>query len=147
MKNTIINKKSAYRYLTRLKRNSELTFSKHEIFGNLALSLDTIRKRLMISRIVNQIWHASHIQLSATRLISIKKVYKDINVGQLRHRKLDEFLQTIYLQFEFLDGRNTIHLPLFERGLHDPGDLPVIERKARYWQDLLSEIRLLKTGS
>jgi len=143
MKNKIIQKRTAYRYLIKLRRSSELSFSKHEIFGNLTLSLDSIRRKLMISKAVNQIWHSFQIPLNATRLISIKKVYKDIYVGQLRYRKLEEFLETIYLQFEFFDGRNTIHLPVFERGTNNLSDLPDIEKKVAYWQDLLSELRLL----
>jgi hypothetical protein len=123
---------------------ADSSFSKHEILGNLSLSLDSIRRKLMISRIGNKFMEIFHIPLHATKLISIKKVYSNIRVGQLKFRKLDEFLETIYLQFEFTDGRNTIHLPVFERSANHIRELPEIEKKVNYWQDLLSELRLLK---
>ncbi|PWT77666.1 MAG: hypothetical protein C5B59_03415 [Bacteroidetes bacterium] len=119
-------------------------FLKQERFGNLSLSLDSIRRRLNITRMVNKIRQSIQIQLNATRQISIKKVYSNIYVGQLKYRKLEEFLETIYLQIEFFDGRNTIHLPVYERKANNLPDLPEIERKVQYWQDLLSELRLVK---
>jgi hypothetical protein len=61
--------------------NLDTGFSKHEIFGNLSLSLDIIGRRLMISGIVNRIRRSFQIQLNATRRISIKKVYMNIYVG------------------------------------------------------------------
>jgi hypothetical protein len=144
-------KKESMKYIGRdrltiptLDAATDTTFSKHEIFGNLSLSLDSIRRRLLISRIVNKIRQYFQIELKSTRLISIKKVYKDIYVGQLKYKRLEEFLETIYLQFEFFDGRNAIHLPIFDRGHNKLCELPEIEKKLDYWQDLLSEMRLIK---
>ena len=87
---------------------SNISFSKQEIFGNLSLSLDSIRRRLMISGIINKIRQTFQIQLNTTRLISIKKVYSNIYIGQLRYRKLEEFLETIYLQFHRVCNRNSL---------------------------------------
>jgi len=98
----------------------------------------------MISRIGNKFLESFQIPLQATKLISIKKVYSNIRVGQLRRKKLEEFLETIYLQFEFSDGRNAIQLPVFERSFNHIHDLPEIEKKVSYWHDLLSELRLIK---
>ncbi|HEV8505866.1 MAG TPA: hypothetical protein VGQ53_10715 [Chitinophagaceae bacterium] len=126
--------------------NPDTGFSKHEMFGNLSLSLDIIGRRLMISGIVNRIRRSFQIQLNATRRISIKKVYMNIYIGQLKKRSLEEFLEAIYLQFEFFDGRQTIHLPVFDRALDNINDLPETEKKALYWQDLLSELLSIKNS-
>lgn len=130
--------------LLNTRHHADSSFSKHEILGNLSLSLDSIRRKLMVSRIGNKFMEILHIPLNVTKLISIKKVYSNIRVGQLRSRKLEEFLETIYLQFEFTDGRNTIHLPVFDRSTNHIRELPEIEKKVNYWQDLLSEMRLMK---
>ena len=130
--------------LLNTRHHADLSFSKHEILGNLSLSLDSIRRKLMVSRIGNKFMEILQIPLNVTKLISIKKVYSNIRVGQLRSRKLEDFLETIYLQFEFTDGRNTIHLPVFERSINHIQELPEIEKKVNYWQDLLSELRLMK---
>ena len=98
----------------------------------------------MVSGIVNRIRRSFLVQLSTTKLISIKKTYKNIYAGQLKKRKLEEFLDTIYLQFEFLDERQTIHVPVFDRAFDDLRDLPETEQKLLYWQDLLSELRSIK---
>ncbi|MBS1948374.1 MAG: hypothetical protein JST47_11455 [Bacteroidetes bacterium] len=125
-------------------KDHDPSFSKHEKFGALYLSLDSIKRRLMVSKVVNKIRQSIQIPLNVTRLISIKKAYSNIYIGQLRYRKLEEFLETIYLQIEFFDGRNTIHLPVFDRASNNLRELPEIEKKVKYWQDLLSELRLVK---
>ena len=143
MKNETIQAKEEEKVISP-EPESNVSFSKQEIFGNLSLSLDSIRRRLMISGIINKIRQTFQIQLNTTRLISIKKVYSNIYIGQLRYRKLEEFLETIYLQFEFSDGRNAIHLPVYDRASNRLNELPEIEKKVQYWQDLLSEMRMLR---
>jgi hypothetical protein len=143
MENNLVENRESGQ-LIKPNENLDTSFSKHEMFGNLSLSLDTIGGRLMISGIVNRIRRSFQIQLNATRRISIKKVYMNIYVGQLRKKRLEEFLEAIYLQFEFFDGRQTIHLPVFDRVLDNFQDLPETEKKALYWQDLLSELLSIK---
>lgn len=143
MKNKFIQERGSGSPI-KVDENADTCFSKHEIFGNLSLSLDIIGRRLMISGIVNRIRRSFQIQLNATRRISIKKVYMNIYVGQLKKRRLEEFLEAIYLQFEFLDGRQALHLPVFDRALDNLNDLPETEKKALYWQDILSELLSIK---
>jgi hypothetical protein len=143
MKNKFIQERGSGSPI-KVDENADACFSKHEIFGNLSLSLDIIGRRLMISGIVNRIRRSFQIQLNATRRISIKKVYMNIYVGQLKKRRLEEFLEAIYLQFEFLDGRQALHLPVFDRALDNLNDLPETEKKALYWQDILSELLSIK---
>ncbi|PWT96204.1 MAG: hypothetical protein C5B52_16350 [Bacteroidetes bacterium] len=126
------------------EQEPDACYSKQEEVGNLSLSLDTMKRRLMISGLVNRIRQTFQIQLGSTKVISIKKVYRNIYVGQLKKRSLEDFLDAIYLQFEFFDDRNTIYLPVFDRTFNDLRELPQIEKRAYYWQDLLSELRLIK---
>jgi hypothetical protein len=143
MENNLIENRESWQ-LIKPYENLDASFSKHEMFGNLSLSLDIIGRRLMISGIINRIRRSFQIQLNATRRISIKKVYMNIYVGQLKKRSLEDFLEAIYLQFEFFDGRQTIHLPVFDRALDNFHDLPETEKKALYWQDLLSGLLSIK---
>lgn len=129
---------------TKRDRETDGYFLKHEVFGNLSLSLDVVRRRLMISELVNRIGRSFQIHLPATKKISIKKVYKDIYAWQLKRKRLEDFLEAIYLQFEFLDGKQAIHVPVFDRAVDNLHDLPETEKKLLYWQDLLSEVRSIK---
>jgi hypothetical protein len=89
--------------------NPDTGFSKHEMFGNLSLSLDIIGRRLMISGIVNRIRRSFQIQLNATRRISIKKVYMNIYIGQLKKRSLEEFSkQSICSSNSLTEGKPSI---------------------------------------
>ena len=44
----------------------------------------------------------------------MKTVYDSIKPEELRKRRLDEFLKTIHLQFDFKDGRDAVALPFLK---------------------------------
>ena len=113
-----------------------------EVFGNLILSLDKIRKRLIISDVLNPLKMITLIDLNKVRLISVKKEYKGIQNGVSRFSNFEAFLDTIRLQFDFYDDSQGLFLPVFNRNEHDSKDIMVLERKAVIWQLLLSKLKL-----
>jgi len=140
----IHSEKKKQKYLLLLKSGSDfrLSYTRQEVFGNLVLSLDKIRKKLMISDVLNPLKLIQDIDLRKIRFITIKKVYRDILRGELVRGKLEDFLETMHFQFEFSDGSQALFLPIFERNIHDAGDMAVLERRAVIWQLLLSKLKL-----
>jgi hypothetical protein len=70
----------------------------------------------------------------------MKSVYDSITPDELRKKRLEEFLKTIYLQFEFRDGRESIALPFFESQKNNIDDLPVLEKKTKNWEMIFSKM-------
>jgi len=80
------------------------------------------------------------IELDKVKSISMKKVYDSIKPEELRKKRLEEFLKTIHLQFEFKDGREAVALPFFEHKKNNIADLPLIERKTKNWKMIFSKM-------
>ena len=133
-----------YKHLYRIKSGTffKLSFMQHEVFGNFILSLDKIRKRLIISNVFNPLKMITLIDLCKVRLISVKKEYRAIQNGASCLSNPEDYLDTICLQFEFGDGSRSLFLPIFDKNVHDPRDISGLERKAVIWQLLLSKLKL-----
>ncbi|MEP7233447.1 MAG: hypothetical protein ABI691_24520, partial [Ginsengibacter sp.] len=80
------------------------------------------------------------IELDKVNSISVKTVYDSIKPNALRKKRLEKFLKTIHLQFEFTDGRNAVALPFFENKKNNIEDLPVLERKTKNWKMIFSKM-------
>ena len=80
------------------------------------------------------------IELAKVTAITVKKIYNSIKAGALKTRRIEEFLESILLQFEYANEKDAIVLPFYERKLNEIQDLRGLEKKARNWQMILSKI-------
>ncbi|MDQ2862475.1 MAG: hypothetical protein M3R50_02285, partial [Bacteroidota bacterium] len=63
-----------------------------------------------------------------------------IKPDDLRKKRLEKFLKTMHLQFEFKDGRDAVTLPFFENKKNRLADLPLLERKTKNWEMIFSKM-------
>jgi hypothetical protein len=120
----------------------KMSFVQQEVFADLLLSLDKIRKRLIISGVFEPLKIITLIDLCKVSIISIKKVYKDIPNETTGQSRLEEFLEKMFFQFEFSDHSRGLLLPLYEKCEHETNDVGALEKKAVIWQLLLSKLKL-----
>ena len=106
-----------------------------KIFG-----VDGIKRKILVLEENNGLNSSYIIELDTVKSISMKTVYDSIKPDELRKRRLDEFLKTIHLQFEFKDGRDAVALPFFEHKKNNIEDLPVIERKTKNWKMIFAKM-------
>ena len=117
-----------------------LTFSGHEMLNKKIFGLDGIKRKVLVLE-ENDGSNSSYIiELDKVKSISMKSVYDSIKPDELRKKRLEEFLKTIHLLFEFRDGRDTIALPFFESKRNNIEDLPVLEKKTKNWKMIFSKI-------
>ena len=120
----------------------KLSFVQQEVFADLLLSLDKIRKRLVISSVLEPLKIITLIDLCKVNFISIKKVYKDIQHETPGKGALEEYLEKMFFQFEFSDHSKALLLPIFEKCAHNTKDVGALEKRAVIWQLLLSKLKL-----
>ncbi len=120
----------------------KLSFVQQEVFADLLLSLDKIRKRLIISSVLEPLKIITLIDLCKVRFISIKKEYKDIQYEPSGQRGLEEYLEKMFFQFEFSDHSKALLLPIFEKCAHGTLHGGALEKRAVIWQLLLSKLKL-----
>ena len=126
--------------LSKLSSTFDLSFSRQEILSNKIIGLDGIKRKLLVAEKNNELGYPYIIELSRVTTITIRKIYHSIKAGELKIRRLEEFLESILLQFEFGNEKNTIVLPFYEGKINKLHDLPRLERRARWWQMILSKI-------
>jgi hypothetical protein len=132
--------KEDYTQLSLMGTSFGLSFSCQEVLHDSIVALDGLKRKLLIARKADALKSIHIIDLNMVRSISVKKIYKNIVAGALRLRKMDDFLEAIYLQFSFKHAPDTVMLPVYKSGIDDTTDIPALEKKARNWQTLLSKL-------
>src|SRR5689334_22737587 len=117
-----------------------LSFSSHEILSNKIIGLDGIKRKLLVTEKNSESGRPYMIELAKVTAITVKKIYNSIKAGALKTRRIEEFLESIVLQFEYANQKDPIVLPFYERKLNEVHNLPGLEKKARNWQAILSKI-------
>ena len=140
MKHKIKFDKVNYFQLNKLGSRLKLSFSSCATLGNKIIGLDVVKKKLVIAEKINGLFRPFFIDLNKVSIISIQKIYSSIKAGDLKKRRVEEFLQSICIQLKFGNGDNTIILPFYERTIDDINKLRWIEGQARNWQMTLSKI-------
>jgi hypothetical protein len=134
--------KDRYSRLRELGSEFNLAFSSHMPLENKTIALDGIKRKLLVMD-NNEVTLPCIIDLNEVKSISVKKNYSSIKPGELKKRSVDDFLETIYLQFEFEE--KTVAVPFYESGKNNTYDLAKQERNARTWQIILSKMITPKT--
>ena len=120
----------------------KLSFVQQEVFGDLLLRLDKIRKRLVISSVLEPLKIITLIDLCKVSFVSVKKVYKDFKHELAGQGAPEEYLEKMFFQFEFSDQSKPLLLPVFEKSGYNAKDPATLEKRAVLWQLLLSKLRL-----
>jgi hypothetical protein len=120
----------------------KLSFVQQEVFADLLLSLDKIRKRLVISSVLEPLKIITLIDLCKVRFIAVKKLYKDIQFETTGWCAPGGNPDKMFFQFEFTDHSKALLLPIYEKSAHDTQDVGALEKRAVIWQLLLSKLKL-----
>jgi len=147
MKNNNTRYGDKFLQLSELGSKFNLTFSSHLALGNRIIALDGLRKKLMVVEMNNAVSRPYIVELDRVKAISLKKTYSSIKPGELDKRGLREFLESVYLQFEYMNEDKTIVLPFYEREKDRYQDLSRLERNAGNWQMILSKMANTPTSN
>jgi hypothetical protein len=129
-------------YFSRLGTKYNLNFSGQEILKDHILGLDGIqRKLLVLSGIHSGHLHDCIIDLNEVRNCSLKKYYGRILANELRSKKLEQYLEKIWLHIDFNTGQQGADILFYKQADQPIDELPNLEQKARRWKDLLSKLK------
>lgn len=132
--------KHNYLHLSKWGSAFNLSFSSYEILSNKIIGLDGIKRKLLVAEKNNGSGRPYIIELARVTAITVKKIYNSIKAGALKTKRVEEFLESILLQFEYANQKDPIVVPFYERKLNENHDLRGLEKKARNWQMILSKI-------
>ncbi len=126
--------------LSKLGSVFNLSFSSHEMLDEKIFGVDGIKRKILVVEEKNGSNSSYIIELDKVKSISVKTVYDSIKRNDLTDKRLNEFLKTMHLQFEFTDGRDAVALPFFENKKNNIEELPVLERKTKNWKMIFSKM-------
>jgi hypothetical protein len=130
---------SKYLQLSMLGSKYNLSFSSHLAVGNKIIALDGSKRSLLIWDTGKEPDAAHIVELDKVTAVTIKKKYGSIASGELKYKSVEQFLQTIELQFEYANNE-PIALPFYNRITDSASDLKMLERNAKNWQMILSRM-------
>ena len=116
-----------------------LTFSSQEILKDSIVCLDGVHRKLLIVKIFQEVIYFSEvIDLKDVKSCSVKKQYGSIYGGALQTKKLDAYLETIHLNFEFVNGMDLLEVKFFHHIENHLSEMVELEKKAKQWEIMLS---------
>jgi hypothetical protein len=138
--------RNKFSLLSELGFKLDLSFSSQMSVGNKVIALDGIKKKLLVLDTSDETKQHFIIHLDRVKSIAVKKKYCSIKAGDLKRKEFEEFLETIFLHFEYREGSKTVDLHFYERGKNRFSDVVMLERNARNWQLILSKMIVPTTG-
>jgi hypothetical protein len=131
--------KAKYLQLSELGSRYNLSFSSYLEFGNKIIALDGVKRSLLVLETRQGMNQPYIIELNKVVAVTVKRSYGSIGAGQLKGKRMEEFLKSIDLQFIY--GKNeTIVISFYDCEKDGLADLPKLERNANNWQMVLSKI-------
>lgn len=126
--------------LSKLGSMANLSFTTHQIVGNKLFGVDAIKKKVVILEKKGRKTMSYIINLNDVISVTFKKVYNQIKAGILRKKRIEDFIQSISLEFKLKESNQIITLPFYENSINPKKDLYLLEKKVRDWQEIFSKL-------
>lgn len=117
-----------------------LSFTSHEILRNKIIGLDKLRKKILIIEDANYRYDSKFIDLCEVKACKLKKVYSSIQAEDFKSNKLEKYLSTIALEFNFKTENTPFAFEFYRDTTHSVYEMAELESKARQWETMLSKI-------
>jgi len=125
---------------SRLGAKYSLNFTGQEELNDLLIGFDGIQRKLLVLKTrANTIYHSFVIDLNEIKSCSVKKQYGGIAGGELKTRKLSEYLECILLHFEFKD-KPPKEICFYHHVDNHLSECWEREQKANNWKTILSKL-------
>lgn len=132
--------------MTRFGKDRNLFFSNKDVLSGSVIANDARKRKLLFFRKSGYRQSCMIIDLEQLDNCSIIRQYHEINAGELKHKKLHEFLKSICLNLRFKNQTQTIAIPFYESSFSNAGDIERLETKANKWKLILSSTLPVRIG-
>jgi hypothetical protein len=121
-----------------------ISFSSQEILNECIIGFDGKHRKLVVLKQCGQFeydWYI--INLDDVLSCYIKKTYRSIKAGELKKKKIEDYLESIILGLEFFDNRTPVEISFYEHAGHKGRKISELDRKAKSWQIMLSKMLMM----
>ena len=119
---------------------NKLSFSSHEILKDSIIGADGIQRKILFVKKLNfEIYQDYLIDLEEVKSCSVKKVYGSIKAGKKNEKSLEQYLENIFLHFEF-NNKDPFDISFYDHTENNIYQLKEMEFKAKHWERILSKM-------
>ena len=119
----------------------ELSFSSHEILKDSIVGVDGIHRKILFVKKLNfETYEHYLIDLDEVKSCSVKKTYGSIKAGETNGKNLEQYLQNIFLHFEFNGSKPAFDISFYDHTENNIYQIKEMEFKARHWEIFLTKM-------
>jgi hypothetical protein len=127
-------------FFRRLGSLYNLSFTGHEILADKIIGLDSRRRKLLIVEESHNKYDANIIDLYQVKACKVKQTYLDVNAGEFKKNKIEEYLSAVALQLDFKNGATPIVLSFYKNISNSLQDIKELANKIKQWETVLSKM-------
>jgi len=118
-----------------------LSFSSQEALKDCMLGLDGIHRKMLVVTREDGVFDSFIIDLTQIKNCSVKRVYGTIKAGDLKSRKLEQYLEKIVLHFD-LKNKPAVEIVFYKHFDNHIYEIMEMDQKAKAWETVLSKMFL-----
>jgi hypothetical protein len=127
-------------HFSRLGVENNLNFSSQEILKNGILGVDGVRRKVLVVTREDDLLGSFIIDLKEVKNCTVKKNYGTINAGDLKNRKMEQYLEKIVLHFD-LNDKPPVEILFYKHFDSHIFEALELEQKARHWETIFSKLQ------
>jgi hypothetical protein len=128
------------KHFNHLGTENNLSFSSQEILNHCVLGLDGVNRKILVVTKEYNYYDSFIVDLNEVKICKVKKVYGTINAGDLKDRKLEQYLEKIVLHFE-LQGKPSVEIVFYSNLNNHIYETQELDQRAKLWETILSKMQ------
>ena len=127
-------------HFSQLGTENNLSFSSQERLHHCVLGLDGVNRKILVVTREDDYYGSFIIDLNEVKACTVKKIYGTIQAGDLKHQKLEQYLEKIVLHFE-LHRKPPVEIMFYRNLDNHIYETQELEQKAKHWEAILSKMQ------
>jgi hypothetical protein len=127
-------------FYTNLGATYNLSFTGQEILPDKIIGLDGPRRKVLVVEQQDKRYHSHIIDLYEVKACKVRKIYSPINSDDYKKNKIEKFLNSIALEFDFKNGKAPVAVLFYRYGNDSLYEMANLETKTKHWEIMLSKM-------
>jgi hypothetical protein len=129
------------KHFSHLGSENNLSFSSQELLNHCIIGLDGVNRKILVVTKEGSYYGSFIIDLNEIKTCTVKKIYGAIAGGDLKGRKLEQYLEKIVLHFEMY-GKPSVEIVFYRNFDNHIYEVQELEKKAKHWETILSKMHM-----
>lgn len=127
-------------FLNKLACSNNLLLSDKEMLGDKIVAIDKMQKKLLVASKSDDGYQSQIVHLSEIKSCKIKKTYSGIQAVHFKKNKVDEYLKSIMILFDFSNHKVPLVLEFCKGKGYSLRDMQRLSETTKQWQEKLSDM-------